>query len=388
VRSGSGWESRARRVAGRIKRFLSNTTSLVVGIGALAGAVAAVIALLPKPTETFEVSFGSVTAEPGVSLEHYEATATSLQGSPSPAPAGIVVYRLAADRTVSPPVSATVASGEDKTSSEPTDTSTTSVTTVPPPPITTTTSTGKTITTPPSTTTTGKTIPSTSSTPTSTTGGGTSSTGTPSSPALPSPSSVHSIGGADVAEGTGAPEAEGSAVVKALEATPVPSSAERPSEPSEACSSPCEIRWLGATHGSSSGLNAIVEHELIYNNPTRAAQALAARFANCQAKIEGHRLSPVGAVITYNLTLDGFAGRWETVSWSLESIKNGQEVPKCWWQGVRAEQIKPTVDHKSFTGEFWVPMPRRYGDYRVHVVLSGSGSGMTYQSKNSVPPLH
>ena len=168
--------------------------------------------------------------------------------------------------------------------------------------------------------------------------------------------------------------------MRALEDVPNPSP--------EACSSPCETRWLGETHRHVSGLNAIVDHELVYDDPAKAAQALAARFANCQAKVKGNRLSPVGAMITYNLTLDGFAGRWETVWWSLESIRSGQEVPKCWWKDVRAEQIKPTVSHKSFTGEFWVPMPRRYGDYRIHVVLTDSKGSTTYQSKNSEPILH
>lgn len=158
--------------------------------------------------------------------------------------------------------------------------------------------------------------------------------------------------------------------------------------PAKECLSPCETRWVVGTHHTSSGLNPIIDQELFhYSSPSKAAHALAARFASCRLEVKGHRQSPLGAMVTYDLTVNGFAGRWLTVSWSLESIASGQEVPRCWWEEVSVEQIRPFVNHRSFAGRFWVPMPRRSGEYRIHLALTDR-EGKEYQSGYSEPPIH
>lgn len=362
-----GSEDVFSRIARYVKWFLSNTTRLVLTIGAFAGAVAAVIALLPKSADTFEASFTNVTAEPGVSLEHYDVELVgegdrSLRRSRSSASMPVAVYRLAADIAAPPGLAGAdaEAEGEPAEESSTTSTETTSAASEAP---------GET----------SSTSSSASNASTSGTLSSTSSTETASS-SSPPPASATPIDGAQVAEGTGAPEAERHSVIRRLERTSLPSA--------KGCLSPCETRWLGGTHHSPNGLNAFIDHELVYHDPIMAAHALAARFASCRLKVEGHRQSPLGAMVTYNLTLSGFAGRWLTVLWSLESTTSGQQVPRCWWREVNAEQIKPTVDHRSFSGEFWVPMPNEPGDYRIHLVLTDREGSTEYVSKSSEPTIH
>lgn len=360
VRPGRGSQGLVQRVVGNIKAFLSSTTRLVLLIGALAGAVAAVIALLPKPTDTREASFSNVTAVPRISLEHYDVEVAARGGesfwsSRPSASTGIVPYRLVADTTAPPGPAAAGAEGETSgtsasTSAEPLSGST-------------------------------STSPSASSTTTS----ATVSTSSTESSSLPPPE--QSIGGAEVSEGTGAPEPEREEVVEALKESGISPSEESRIPQSERCQSPCETDWVVGARRSSSGLNPIIDQALVSHSPTKAAGVLAARFAHCRLEVEGHRQSPLGAKVTYDVNLDGFAGTLLTLSWSLRSLTSGQQVPRCWWEEVSVEQIRPTIDHRSFSGEFWVPMPRRRGDYHIHLVLRDA-EGREYKSADSEPIIH
>lgn len=361
AQSERGWKGVGRRILKDIRRFLSSTTRLVLLIGALAGAVAAVIALLPKPADTNVASFSDVTAEPGVSLERYDVEVAanggaSFWGHRPSASSGTAHYRLAADASTAPKTVVESAAGADV----------------------------KALATSSSTNTEALQGPSSESTSTSltasilstsTTLSSTASTGMSSSLHLLEPS----VSGADVTEGTGAPAHERHAVIERMEASRI--------APSERCLSPCETSWVVGSRPSSRGLNPIIDQELVSHSPTKAADLLASRFAHCRLQVDGHRQSPLGAMVTYNLDLDGFAGTLLTVSWSLESPTNGQEVPRCWWQEVSVERIRPTESHRSFFGEFWVPMPRRHGDYRIRLVLRDR-EGREYRSADSEPIIH
>jgi hypothetical protein len=62
-------------VGHRLTRFVTSAKGAVLTIGALAGAVGAVIALLPKHEHThstLKASFSSVAVSPNVDLDEYE----------------------------------------------------------------------------------------------------------------------------------------------------------------------------------------------------------------------------------------------------------------------------------------------------------------------------
>jgi len=131
----------------------------------------------------------------------------------------------------------------------------------------------------------------------------------------------------------------------------------------------------------------MVDKELSYDpNPIKAAQAVAAIFTNSRAEVVGHRLYPVGALISYTVKLDGFAGSQATLKWSLWSMTSRQPLPRSWWRDVIAAQIRPSVPDESISGKFWVPMPPRRGDYVVQVVLTNS-EGIANATSDSAPPL-
>lgn len=161
--------------------------------------------------------------------------------------------------------------------------------------------------------------------------------------------------------------------------TPVPASA--------TCPTPCtaEFLVLPKTHRSASAVNGVVDLALTYNpNPKKAAQLVAFIFANSRARRIGHSWYPLGAKISYNLKLDGFANSQVTLKWSL--LANGQSLPRSWWKDQIAQQIRPDLSGETLPGEFWVPLPSKPGDYEVELVLTDNkGIGAT---SDSAPPLH
>ncbi len=132
----------------------------------------------------------------------------------------------------------------------------------------------------------------------------------------------------------------------------------------------------------------MVDKELTYDaSPVKAAQAVAAIFANSRAEVAGHHLYPLGARISYTVKLDGFAGSEAALKWSLWSTAGRQPLPRNWWRDVTAALIKPSVNHESISGTFWVPMPPRHGDYVVQVTLTDR-NGLAHAGGESTPPIH
>src|ERR1700704_798786 len=88
----------------RLRRFLTSVKGVILTIGAIAGAVAAVLALLPKeePVPPIKASFSRVTAYPNVGLEEYEDRFESRDvaksdGHGHASPVLSVPYRLVGD---------------------------------------------------------------------------------------------------------------------------------------------------------------------------------------------------------------------------------------------------------------------------------------------------
>ncbi|HXP36989.1 MAG TPA: hypothetical protein VN817_04410, partial [Solirubrobacteraceae bacterium] len=221
------------------------------------------------------------------------------------------------------------------------------------------------------------------------------------------------VEGAVLSEGAGVSKREVSQVLGLLEHAPTsaptagsapgeaPAGTQSTSTPATSAAPPTESAASSATAGASAqvvlpsrchstvcGATQEIERALTYDpNPVKAAQAVAAVFDDSRAEIVGKRLYPIGAMVTYNVSLEGFAGREATLEWSLIGKANRRPLPRPWWRNIVVAHIKPAVNDESLDGTFWVPVPPEHGDYLVHLVLL-DGNGVAHASSDSTPAFH
>jgi hypothetical protein len=439
--------SAAKRRKERIEQLLSTTPrrvlALAAAVGTITGAIAGVLALLPKPPDTLKASFSGVTAYPEISLEQFDAREQStIVATSHTASTGVIAYSLAAD-TTSRPTSSLHAEADQATEPAST-TGTTSASTTPATSATesqsTTSQSTPTHTTPPPT------VPTEPVEPTPKPikappkrkwkpvvippqkgprrPGGRIKRSSPSTPypqeepapskaatvAAPPPQSLHPVEGALLSEGTGVAKGEVSQVLSLLEHTPT-SVAEAGNSPGEAStetgtqtsSAPptSETSASSATPGASAhvvlpshchsavcGAAQEIERALTYDpNPVKAAEAVAAMFNDSRSEVVGKQLYPIGAMVTYNVSLEGFANKEATLEWSLIGKADRRPLPRPWWRNIVVAHIKPAVDNESLDGTFWVPIPPEHGDYLVHLVLL-DGNGVAHAQTDSAPAFH
>jgi hypothetical protein len=350
----------------RVTRFVTSAKGAVLTIGALAGAVGAVIALLPKhehAPSTLKASFSKVTAYPNVDLQEYEErfashSAARIDGRGShPTAALRPPYRLVAATSLA-------AGGESEETTSDTSTSTTS-------------------SEPATSTTTTETSETTETTTTEESSG---------SGEVP----FKETNGVLVRDGNGSdPEAE-HAVVEALSEIEVPlqqiAAAKSPegegTEGESTEGESAEVVVPKACDSSSCAVTPMIDNALATDpDPVKAAREIANAFANSRGRVIGNKLYPSGVAVNYTIDLAGWADREARLEWSLWSQTEGRALPKPWLRNVITKEIKPKVDEGSFSGQFWIPAPPRRGDYVVHLTVYDSDH-VEHGEAETEPPFH
>ncbi len=368
----------------KAKRFLSNTKNLILTIGAIASAVAAVLALTAGKSEesVLDADISGVVASE-VSLDQFDARADGgevLEGSAQTAKTGAVVYRLLADTMTTTVIHSTT------------------------PPAQAPSSIGRSTTTTSRTTTNqeGETSHTTSTGPSSST-----QSGTPSSRQGPAAAaSLRYVPGARIESGTETSRTRVAEVLHDLSMSNPPTgggeaseggrengehvqteTTRAPTTPTESPAPSAEIVLSDDCGTARCGYLQELDHESAIHpsNAAEAANAMAELFRDSRSKIVDHKLYPIGAAVSFTLKLDGWAHRRATLKWSLWSEGDGQEeLPKSWWRKVRIARITPTTDRETLFGEFWVPIPPGHGDYSVHLTLDDA-KGVAHAGGKSSP---
>jgi hypothetical protein len=81
------------------------------------------------------------------------------------------------------------------------------------------------------------------------------------------------------------------------------------------------------------------------------------------------KLDPLGVVVTANLRLEGFRDERLDVSWRITGRAKGRAPYSRWFTEVPAARVTPSRFSDGGTVEFWVPMPKRPGEYVVQVII-------------------
>jgi hypothetical protein len=355
----------------KIKDFLSSTKNLVLTLGALASALAAIVALAPKGASTrespLEASFSGVKAYPYVSLSQFDVRSGETEAperSPAPTKIGAVLYRLLADRagTSTSPRRTARARIEHGTGAPR----------------------GKVVEVlnalSTSNQTTGETKPSEPSE------GPTESSQTQTQASTTSaPATATETTGPTVTAETAT--TTGQTTTTSAETTG-PRTSEHTRSPTETTQpgveivipDSCRIAFCGATEEIDKALTDSP-------NAATAAAAVAELFRDSRAEIVGRKLYPIGVAVGYSLKLDGWAHRRATLRWSLWSEGDNQALPRPWWRNITVAQITPARSSETLNGEFWVPIPPKRGDYFVDLKVYDA-KGVSHADSESSPLVH
>ncbi|HEY2537070.1 MAG TPA: hypothetical protein VGI24_08830 [Solirubrobacteraceae bacterium] len=368
----------------RIKRLIGETNNVILGVGALATAVVAVVGAVrlfqpDPPPAGILADIEGVSVETNVGLEEFidrEQTAdVRVPGSGVLAPAGYTFAAYTAADGATEPATETGSSPSTSTpASTPEHTTTPSTT---PHSEThkrqserateqghTSESEGGDSGTQTSTHVFKRTKVTESTTPENTAAEGSSGpSGVPfvKPPAAKTP--FKSEGNAKTLSGTGAPTSEVEGVL--AEATTASSEEATTAEGKTAA------RIALPQHcGSSCPAGPIVEQVLADNkSPAQAARKVAAVFRNSRARYYDHELHPLGADVEYTLKLTGFVHNDAILEWTLWSQSEHHPLPHSWWQKVIVKQVKPSRYEETVSGTFWAPLPPKPGNYVFHLAV-------------------
>jgi hypothetical protein len=94
----------------------------------------------------------------------------------------------------------------------------------------------------------------------------------------------------------------------------------------------------------------------------------------------GEKREPLGVEVSFDVTLEGYAGRRAEVSWSLYQA-DGKRLPQEWLADRKVLVLKGEAIEDGGGDDFWVPLPKRpSGPYYVRITVSGdNGSRLTFE---------
>ncbi|MDQ3452984.1 MAG: hypothetical protein M3493_09875 [Actinomycetota bacterium] len=108
-----------------------------------------------------------------------------------------------------------------------------------------------------------------------------------------------------------------------------------------------------------------------------AARRLVGVLRNTRAVQTQHgKRDPLGVVIDANLLLEGLRDRQLEVSWSIWSRGGRSRLYGKWLRKVSAYHVTAESDSDSAALNFWVPLPKKPGEYVVRLVLSDGDTAL------------
>jgi hypothetical protein len=122
--------------------------------------------------------------------------------------------------------------------------------------------------------------------------------------------------------------------------------------------------------------------------PTTSAAAAKRQIATLKklrtTRVKGHRKpQPVGVVVVANIDLSGLRGKPVLLSWSMWRSGGGQRLYGDWLNQQLAYRIEATSDHDTASVDFWIPLPRSKGPYFVQSQLAIGGTTLASSDSRS-----
>jgi hypothetical protein len=94
---------------------------------------------------------------------------------------------------------------------------------------------------------------------------------------------------------------------------------------------------------------------------------------------------PLGMKVDFDVVLTHFQGEEAEIRWSLYT-RGGGEVPRDWLRNQRVLSLEAEADKDSGSGVFWAPLPSRRGSYYIQFgVYDEDGKRLTYKNTGPFP---
>jgi hypothetical protein len=115
------------------------------------------------------------------------------------------------------------------------------------------------------------------------------------------------------------------------------------------------------------------------------ADRLAELFDHLRTSDEVVPPEPIGVTVNFDVSLTGFQGDEAEIRWSLYSAGGGA-VPRDWLRDQRVLTVEAEAEEDSGSGEFWAPLPSREGRYFIRFgVYDEDGDRITYRNTSRFP---
>ena len=360
---------------------LGTVTKIIISIGALAGAITAVLALilplLPKPSPENVARFVSVRTLSQVTLSEFpqRSAVFGLQSAGHRQRQGPALAVATVGQSSPPPTG----QGDAGTTPSPTPSVTTpsptpSVTVPPPTPsVTTPTSTW---TTPPPCATSSTETASPSGTPSMHCTAPPTVTASPSVPSSPT----------ETSSPTGAIKSLPPVGMSPLEAVAYASRVAGLVEnlapklvlpPFNCKGSECPVIRL-LRIGCTTPLGQVVKVPACAHTIAGILKDSASEPAESDSQGNGGRAKkqPLGELVSVNLQLVGLQGQPVFLSWSIFQERGPSHLSGKWLKNFVAYRLEATTADDTGTLEMWIPLPRKHGPYFVRLTLTTGGASL------------
>lgn len=128
-----------------------------------------------------------------------------------------------------------------------------------------------------------------------------------------------------------------------------------------ACSAPSSTSRCGAQ--PELGRAALLTGE----ESAAAAKKILTLFTHARSRVIGHKLYPVGVMVSANVRLLGFSGTEATLCYSLYTAATGPLLSPEWYSTVPVANLSPDGSDASYVAEFWVVLPKPVARYYVQL---------------------
>jgi len=89
------------------------------------------------------------------------------------------------------------------------------------------------------------------------------------------------------------------------------------------------------------------------------------------------KVEPLGMKISVNIEAIGLRGQPLRLSWSVLQRSGDVPLPDAWLRTNSSYHLEATTDRDTGTVDFWVPIPKAEGQYFVSLVLTANGTALT-----------
>jgi hypothetical protein len=101
-------------------------------------------------------------------------------------------------------------------------------------------------------------------------------------------------------------------------------------------------------------------------------------------RVKGSRKAqPVGVVVTANMELSGLRGKAVLLSWSMWQKDGAERLYGEWLNERLAYRIEATSDHDTASVDYWIPLPKQKGPYFVRTRLAFNGTTLATSDSDS-----